>query len=227
MDRSDGCRKHWSSWRNGATQKRSTPWRARSATDAWRSRYGSSATSTRPRTPSRLPASRPGSSSAVGAALLAWAWPAGTGFTVYRDPCQWSTTIPETSATTPEEIAAAFTTQAETSATAPVDITVDGYAGKAVTLSVPMSYHVPGATREEKFADCDEATFGYYGIEGGTEPERNAQGAGQVDELWILDFDGAIVILDATYSPATPASLVEELRAMAESATFRGPGGGS
>lgn len=32
--------------------------------------------------------------------------------------------------------------------------------------------------------------------------------------------DGSIVILDAMYSPATPAELVEETRAMAESATF-------
>ena len=28
----------------------------------------------------------------VGGALLAWAWPAGTGFYVYGDPCRWSTT---------------------------------------------------------------------------------------------------------------------------------------
>ncbi len=44
----------------------------------------------------------------VGALLLAWAWPAGTGFHVYGDPCRWTTTIPETPATTPDEIAAAF-----------------------------------------------------------------------------------------------------------------------
>jgi hypothetical protein len=32
--------------------------------------------------------------------------------------------------------------------------------------------------------------------------------------------NGSIVILDATYSPATPAAVVAELRALAESATF-------
>jgi hypothetical protein len=31
------------------------------------------------------------------------------------------------------------------------------------------------------------------------------------------------VILDAAYGPATPADLVEELRALAESATFEAP----
>ena len=53
---------------------------------------------------------------------------------MYGDPCQWSTTIPETPATTPDEIAAAFAAQASTDATAPVDVTVGGFAGKAVTL---------------------------------------------------------------------------------------------
>ena len=159
----------------------------------------------------------------VGAALVAWAWPAGTGFQVYGDPCQWSSTISETLATTPDEIAAAFADQALTDATAPVDVTIDGYAGKAVTLHVPMTYDLPGATREEKFAECDQSVFGFYGIEGETEPTRNAQGAGQVDELWILDVDGSIVFLDATYSPATPDDLVEELRTLAESATFELP----
>jgi hypothetical protein len=159
----------------------------------------------------------------VGAALLAWAWPAGTGINVYGDPCLWLTTIPETPATTPDEIAAAFAAQASTDASAPVDVTVGGFAGKAITLHVPMSYHMPNATREEKFGDCDNDAFAFYGIEGETGDARNAQGAGQVDELWILDVDGSIVILDATYGPAAPADLVEEMRTMAESATFEVP----
>jgi hypothetical protein len=160
----------------------------------------------------------------VGAALLAWAWPAGTGINVYGDPCQWLATIPETPATTPEEIAAAFAAQASTDATAPVDVTVGGYAGKAITLHVPMSFDLPNASREEEFADCDDETFAFYGLEGNeTEHERNAQGAGQIDELWILDVDGSIVILDAALSPATPGDLVEEIRTLVESATFELP----
>lgn len=159
----------------------------------------------------------------VGAALLAWGWPAGTGINVYGDPCQWRTTIPEAPATTPDEIAAAFAAQALTEATAPEDVTVGGYDGKAITLRVPMSFDLPGATREEKFADCDNDLYGFYGVDGEAEPARNAQGAGQIDELWILDVDGAVVILDAAYSPATPAELVDELRTLAESATFELP----
>ncbi|MEO7295232.1 MAG: hypothetical protein ABIZ57_03730 [Candidatus Limnocylindria bacterium] len=160
----------------------------------------------------------------VGVALIAWAWPAETEFNVYGDPCQWTTTIPETPATTPDEIAAGFAAQSQTDATEPVDVTVGGYAGKAVTVQTPMSYEVPNATREEEFGDCDGDAFAFYGVEGDdTSHERNSQGPGEIDELWILDVDGVIVILDAVYGPAAPAGLVEELRTLAESATFEAP----
>jgi hypothetical protein len=160
----------------------------------------------------------------VGGALVAWVWPAGTGFHVYGDPCHWSTTIPETPATTPDDIAAALASQAVSDPTAPADVTVSGYAGKLVTLQVPMSYEVPGATREEEFGECDEDQYVYYGTGAGdafdTAIERNAQGPGQIDELMILDVNGSIVILDVATSPATPADLLEELRTLARSATF-------
>lgn len=159
----------------------------------------------------------------VGVALLGWSWPAGTGINVYADPCQWLTTAPETTASTPDEIATAFAAQALTEATEPVDVTVGGFAGKAITLQVPMSFHLPGATREEKFADCDDASYAFYGVEGEEGHARNAQGAGQIDDLWILDVEGSIVILDAAYGPATPDDLREELRTLAESATFEVP----
>lgn len=160
----------------------------------------------------------------VGGGLIAWTFPAGTEFLVYEDPCRWASAVPETPATTPGEIATAFLAQAETGATEPADITVGGYAGKAVTVTVPMSYEVDGATREEEFGDCDEDQFAFYGIVGeDSAVVRNAQGPGQVDELWILDVDGSIVILDLVSSPATPADLVAEIRALAESATFEVP----
>ncbi len=159
----------------------------------------------------------------VGAALLGWAWPAGTGFNVYGDPCQWTTGIPESPATTPDEIAEALAGRpGDETATAPEDVTVGGFAGKTITLQVPMTFDLPNATREEEFADCDENQFVSYGTEAKA-VVRNHQGPGQIDELWILDVDGSIVILDAMYGPATPGDLVEELRTLAESATFEAP----
>ena len=159
----------------------------------------------------------------VGAVFAGWSFPVGTGFNVYGDPCHWSTTIPELPATTFEELASDLAAQASRDASAPVDITVAGYVGKAVTLHVPMSYDLPNASREEEFADCDQSTFGTFGVEPDTELVWSAQGPGQVDELYILDVDGSIVILAAVYGPATPADLVEEMRAFVLSATFEAP----
>ncbi len=152
------------------------------------------------------------------AALLAWSWPAGTPFYVYGDPCQWASTKPDTPATTVDEIVAALAAQASRAASTPVDVTVGGYPGKMLTLHVPND----APTRDEAFAGCDQNEFGSYeaGDSGRGGPSRTHQGPGQVDEFWILDVDGAIVIIDAMYRPSTPAELVEELRAIAESATF-------
>lgn len=148
------------------------------------------------------------------AAILLWAEDPGTGFYVYGDPCQWASTTPDTPVTTIDEIVAALAAQASRNASEPVDVTVGGYAGKSLTLHVPDDVNID--------ADCDEGQFASWGLEAG-QPARNHQGPGQIDEVWFLDVDGAIVILDATYRPDTSPDLVEELRAIAESATFELP----
>lgn len=145
-------------------------------------------------------------------AMLLWAWPAGTTFEVFGDPCHWASTE-RTSASTVDELAAALAAQPSRDASDPVDVTVGGYAGKHVTLHVPD---------DAVFGDCDEGRFASYGVNGG-EPARYHHGPGQIDEFWILDVDGAFVILDAMYRPDTPPELVEELRGIAESATFELP----
>lgn len=144
------------------------------------------------------------------ATILLWAWDAGTGFYVYGDPCRWQSTTPETPVTSVDEIAAALASQASRDASEPVDVTVGGYAGKAITLHVPA---------DANFNECEDGQFGTFG----TKPDalaRYQQGPGQTDELWILDVDGAIVTLDATYGPDTPTDLIEEMRSIVESATF-------
>ena len=154
----------------------------------------------------------------TGAALLTGDT-GGDAFYVYGDPCRWESTTPDVPATTVDEIVEALAAQPSRDATAPVDVTVGGYAGKHITLHVPNT----APTGAEAFQDCDRQTFASYGVEGIEGPSRNHQGPGQIDEFWVLDVDGVIVILDATYGPATPADLVEEVRAIAESATFEAP----
>ena len=147
------------------------------------------------------------------ATMLAWSWPAGTGFSVYGDPCLWAWTVPEKPATTIDEIAGALAAQPSRDASEPMDVTVGGYAAKTITLHVPDDW-------DASSNDCDQGNFASYGVAGEDEPTRWHQGPGQIDQLWIVDVDGAFAILDAMYRPDTPAELVDELRAIAESATF-------
>ena len=143
-------------------------------------------------------------------AMLLWAWPVGTGLDVYGNPCQWTSTKPETPATTIDEIAAALAAQESRDASDPVDVNVNGYTGKKITL------HVPDDAVDD---NCDQGTFASYGV-AGSYPSRTHQGPGQVDELWILNVNQAVVIIDAMYRADTPAELIDEMRTIAESANF-------
>jgi hypothetical protein len=144
-------------------------------------------------------------------AMLLWAWPVGTAFDVYGDPCQWQSTTPDTPATTVDEIAAALAAQASRDASDPVDVNINGYTGKKVTLHVP---------NDAVFEDCDDTSFATYGVAGTSNPNRTQQAPGQIDEIWILNVNGAIAIIDACYGPETPTALIDEMRAIAESAEF-------
>ena len=136
---------------------------------------------------------------------------------VYGDPCQWSTTRPDTPSTTVDEVVVALTAQASRDATAPVDITVDGYAGKSITLHVPD---------DAAFDECDDGNFGSWASidpefgDDGVSPSRHAQAPGQVDTLYILDLDGVIMIIDTSYYAETPAENVAALEAIVESGSF-------
>lgn len=146
-----------------------------------------------------------------GAALLA---PYYGEFYVYGDPCAWSTTTPDTPVTTVDDFVAAMTAQASRDASAPVDIAVDGYAGKSMTIRVPD---------DSVDAECDDGKFASWA--GGGEPpsagpSRWHQGPGQIDELWIVDVDGTLMVMDAMYGTETPAEHVAELHAILESMTF-------
>ena len=144
--------------------------------------------------------------------------PAGAGmitFTgelyVYGDPCKWSTTMPDKPATTVDELVAGLTAQASRDASAPVDITVDGHPGKSITLHVPD---------DAVFSQCDQGYFGSWGGPAEPTPYRYHQDPGQIDELWILDVDGVLTVIDTAHYVGTPAERVAEIRAIVESTTF-------
>jgi hypothetical protein len=143
-------------------------------------------------------------------------WTSVQGLYIPGDPCQWESTMPDTTATTVDDIVAALESQASRNASAPVDITLDGHAGKSITLHVPDdAAHTSGG-----FTDCDQGQFCTFGS-GPTNCQMwNAQGPGAIDELWIVDVDGEIFLLTGAYYAQTPAEHVDEVRAILGSMTF-------
>ncbi len=147
--------------------------------------------------------------------------PAGAGiiafvvdeeFYVYGDPCDWQSTRPDTPATTVDEIVAALANQASSNPSAPEEITtVDGYAGKKITLHVPD---------DVVFSACDEGTFASFGV-AGEEPALWAQGPGEIDEMWIVDVNGRIALLEGGYYAGTPQTAVDDLHSHPELSHLR------
>lgn len=152
-----------------------------------------------------------------GAAILAFA--NGTAWSVPGDPCHAESTLPDTPSGTVDELVDALSAQASHDASAPVDITVDGHAGKSITLQVPDPWP----------ADCESDHFCTFVDPTLTNPlpadncARNAHGPGLIDELWIVDVDGTLVIIDAAYWEGTPDETVEEMRAIVDSISFELP----
>ncbi|MEX0625633.1 MAG: hypothetical protein WD402_03725 [Chloroflexota bacterium] len=133
-------------------------------------------------------------------------------YIVYGDACHWQTTLPDTPATTVDEFVAALSSQASRDASEPVDITLDGYAGKSITLEVPA---------DVDFTDCDPGYGGSWDCGGdGMTPCGYHSGPGEIDTVYVLDIDGLIVAWNTKYYAGTPAEHVDELEAIVQSASF-------
>jgi hypothetical protein len=101
--------------------------------------------------------------------------------------------------------------QARRDPTEPVDATLDGIAGKSMTLHVPD---------DANFAMCDQGTFGSWTNVSEPTPLRYHQGRGQIDKLWVLEVNGELVVIDIAYYKGTPQASIDELEAIVASASF-------
>jgi len=103
----------------------------------------------------------------------------------------------------------------------PKDVTIYGYSGKHLKLTVP-DLPVEGEGDDRRFTECvdgnlkswvaaiDAAEEGdaFYGYNG--EP-------GRTEEFWILDIEGTRLMIEANWSPASPRKDVAEMRAIMDS----------
>ena len=121
---------------------------------------------------------------------------------VYADPCRWQDGyVDPPVGPTVDDLATALANQPQRGEAVPADVTIDGYSGKMVELSVPDDID---------FANCDSGEF--HSWEG-----RFQQAPGQIDRVYILDVDGQRVVIDSHFTPGTSEA---ELRRAASGAGF-------
>ena len=128
----------------------------------------------------------------------------GAGYiaNIYSDRCQWrSALLDPPVGPTVDDLTNALADLWGADASAPTDITLDGFAGKQMVLTVPT---------DVDFADCDNGQFRRF-------PGFWYQGQGQIDRLWILDVEGERLVVVATYFPEGSAEDLAELQQVIDS----------
>ena len=153
-----------------------------------------------------------------GALIAVSFWSVGQ---VYGHPCHWQGTLSQPGPTV-DDLAGALVSVPLRNATQPRDITLDGYAGKYLEWSVPadMVFSASGLPDPSEGCDADGGGPAFQSWLGVGAGNRYQQGPGQIDLLWILDIDGARLVLDAFDMPSATAEERQELLDVVGSITF-------
>ena len=121
---------------------------------------------------------------------------------LYSDPCFASGAGDVEVGTTVDELVGAFAEQTAYEVSAPTDVTLAGYSGKRVDLTLP--------------SDLGPSTCGYeyfFPWQG----SAYSQGPGNLWHLWILDVDGSRVVVSTHDFEGTPAEDRAEMQAILDS----------
>lgn len=138
---------------------------------------------------------------------------------VPRNPCHPRSTMSDPGPTV-DDLVDALTVQKFRHATEPTDVTIGGYQGRLLELSVPNDWVVTG---DADFEGCDLQSNGHRDFVswlGNGEGERYLQFAGQIERVWVLDVDGQRLVIDAIYQPETPEDVRDDLKGIVESIRF-------
>jgi hypothetical protein len=129
-----------------------------------------------------------------------WVWDVDS---VYTHPCQAGAVL-VTVGPSVADLANALAAQPLRAGTDPVPVTVGGYDGLYVELSVPDDVDVTA---------CPQGRFSLW-------PGRWQEEPGQVDMVWIVDVEGQRITFDASHMPNVSPDKVAELKDMVATATF-------
>jgi hypothetical protein len=131
---------------------------------------------------------------------------------VYGHPCQWQGTLSDPGPSV-DDLADALKDIPLRNATPPVDVVLDDRSGSYLEWSVPADIDFVAR-------DTDGPDHYFESWTGGDGGDRYQQGPGQVDRLWILDIDGARLVIDAFDMPSATAAERAELLEVVGSIRF-------
>jgi hypothetical protein len=102
----------------------------------------------------------------------------------------------------------------------PKDVTIHGYSGKHLQLTVP-DLPVEGHGDDRRFARCIDGSLKSWVGAIDTEPGDAFYGynaePGRTEDFWILDIEGTRLMIEANWSPASPRKDVAEMREILDS----------
>ena len=123
-----------------------------------------------------------------GQGISAW-----TVANVYAEPCRWVGTLLDPPIdSSVEGLVAGLASQKGRHASAASDVSLDGFTGKFMELTVPGRIDL---------ADCHDGEFRTW-VDPTLEGARYLE-PGQRDLLWIVDVDGSRLVIDAALGPET------------------------
>jgi hypothetical protein len=111
---------------------------------------------------------------------------------VYAEPCRWrGTLLAPPIVQSVDALVAGLTSQKNRHASAATDVSLDGFTGKFMELTVPARIDL---------ADCHHGQFRTW-----VDPVGGARWLepGQRDLLWIVDVEGSRLVIDAALGPET------------------------
>ena len=116
---------------------------------------------------------------------------------VYADPLrpELGEVQPPVGPTVDDLVVALLRQPGYSSVSDPIDVTVDGYTGRQLELTVRSDVEFQSCTGNQFLIWRDTA--------GG---DRCAQGPGQIERVVILDVEGERLVIDVVFFPATPAA---------------------
>jgi hypothetical protein len=132
---------------------------------------------------------------------------------VFLDPCHWlAGAVDPPVGPTVADLTTALVKQAGPAAVPPTDVTLGGFAGKKVELSIPKDVDTAG---------CHEGDYGRWSTaDDPAHPAPFTYGNRQHDTVYIVDVRGTRWVIDTNFQPGTSAANLAELDQLVASIRF-------